>query len=46
VIRGEVDLAMKQVPIDYAKIAVYERQIDNHTEELKTCSSTTGELLQ
>jgi hypothetical protein len=46
VIRGEMDLAMKQVPIEYAKIAVYERQIDNLTEELKTCSSTTGELLR
>jgi len=39
-----MDLAMKQVPRDYARIAVYERERDSLIEELKTCISTTGEL--
>ncbi len=37
VCRGEMDLAMKQVPIDYAEIAVCDRQLDSLIEELKTC---------
>ncbi len=41
VCRGEMDLAMKQVPKYYDKIAVYERQFDSLIEELKSC---IGEL--
>ncbi|DBB06155.1 TPA: hypothetical protein ACH3X3_009708 [Trebouxia sp. C0006] len=36
VVRREMDLAMKQVPTDYARIAVCEREIDSLTEKLTT----------
>ena len=44
--RNKVNLELDKVPIDYAKIGVYERQIDNLTQEIQTHSRTTGELLQ
>jgi len=44
--RNKVNLELDKVPIDYAKIGVYERQIDNLIQEIQTYSRTTGELLQ
>jgi len=44
--RNKVNLELDKVPIDYAKIGVYERQIANLTQETQTHSRTTGELLQ
>ena len=36
---------LKHVPVDYAKVAVHERQIAHYIEEIKVCSTTEGDLL-
>jgi hypothetical protein len=42
----KAELKEKEKPTNFAKIGVYKDLIHNLTEELKTYSSTTGELLK
>ncbi len=46
VIRDKLDLETAKASVDTTKTAIYERQIDNLTQEIKTYYETTGELLQ
>ncbi len=44
--REESKAELKEEPTNFAKIDVYKDLIHNLTEELKTYSSTTGEILK
>ena len=45
VTRDRLDEELRKVPVDYTKAALYERQIEDLREDLRSCSTSGGELL-
>ena len=46
VARDRLDEELRTVPVDYTKAAFYERQIQDLREDIRSCSTSGGEMLQ
>lgn len=45
VARDRLDEELRTVPVDYTKAAFYERQIQDMREDIRSCSTSGGDLL-